>query len=119
MKHIVIAEDEPKVRDFFARATRRLAPDALVTAVGSGAEALAIARTGVCDLVITDHRMPGMTGLDLLRALRRELPDLPVVIISADAAAEQLALLAGANAFFHKPVTLGQFREIVGYASKG
>jgi CheY-like chemotaxis protein len=43
------------------------------------------------DLVVTDHLMPGMTGLDLARDLRASRPDLPVVIVSGYAEMEGVA----------------------------
>ena len=51
-----------------------------VLEAGSGAEALALARTHKADLLITDQAMPQMTGLQLLEALRKEQPGLPVLI---------------------------------------
>jgi len=43
------------------------------------------------DLLVTDHLMPGMTGVDLVRALKERLPDLPVLIVSGYADAEGIA----------------------------
>lgn len=55
------------------------------------------------DLVITDHHMPpGMTGLELLRALRARRVASPVVVVSSDYRIEQEALAAGAEAFIMK-----------------
>ena len=88
MAHIVIADDEDDVREFLLRAVRRYAPQAEVTAVVNGAAALEIMRQRGCDLLISDHRMPVMTGVELLQAVRESQPILPVVIISADMTAE-------------------------------
>jgi len=47
----------------------------------SGKEALAIFRTGLKpDLLITDHAMPGMTGMDLALSLRKDHPELPILL---------------------------------------
>ena len=113
MAHIVIADDEDDVREFLLRAVRRYAPEAEVTAVGNGAAALEVMRQRGCDLLITDHRMPLMTGLELLQAVRTVQPLLPVVIISADVTAETAAVEAGATAFLYKPLTIIQIRQIV------
>ena len=43
------------------------------------------------DLLVTDHLMPGMTGVDLARALRHEKPDMPVLIISGFAEGDGVA----------------------------
>ena len=113
MSHIVIADDEDDVREFLLRAVRRYAPQAEVTAVGNGAAALEIMRQRGCDLLISDHRMPVMTGLELLQAIRVSQPVLPVVIISADVTAEAAAAAAGVTAFFYKPLTIAQIRQII------
>lgn len=113
MSHIVIADDEDDVREFLLRAVRRYAPQAEVTAVEHGAAALEMIRQRGCDLLITDHRMPVMTGIELLRTVRELEPSLPVVIISADVTAETAAIAAGVTAFFYKPLTITQLRQIV------
>jgi DNA-binding NtrC family response regulator len=113
MSHIVIADDEDDVREFLLRAVRRYAPQAEVTAVENGAAALETIHQRGCDLLISDHRMPVMTGLELLQAVRISRPILPVVIISADVTAETAATAAGVTAFFYKPLTIVQIRQIV------
>ena len=112
-RHILIVEDEDQVRYFLTRAVQRAAPDALITQARNGSEALEIFENHGCDLIITDHRMPIMTGLELLEAVRERSVATPVIVISADAAAEEMALGAGATRFFYKPVSLRQMIEVV------
>ena len=53
----------------------------IVTEARSGAEALALVRSGVeVDLVVTDHAMPQMTGSELVQLLRAERPGLPIIL---------------------------------------
>jgi CheY-like chemotaxis protein len=113
MPHIVIAEDEDDVRDFLLRATRRFAPHAEITAATNGASALEIFQQRGCDLLITDQRMPRMSGVELIREVRKTAAHLPVIMISADATARGPAIAAGATAFFYKPIAIIQIREIV------
>ena len=113
MAHIVIADDEDDVREFLLRAVRRYAPQAEVTGAANGAAALEIMHQRGCDLLISDHRMPVMTGVELLKAVRESQPILPVVIISADMTAEMAAANAGVTAFFYKPLTIIQIRQII------
>lgn len=113
MPHIVIAEDEDDVREFLLRAFSRYAPHAKVTACTDGAKALGIIQARGCDLLISDHRMPEMTGVELLRALRALGSPIPVVIISADTSAESVAVEAGATAFVYKPLNTSQIRTII------
>jgi CheY-like chemotaxis protein len=113
MPHIVIVEDETDVREFLYRAFRRHAPNCEITAVGDGSAALDVIQLGGCDLIVSDQRMPIMTGIELLRAMRAQAIATPVVIISADMTTELAAIEAGANAFFYKPLSMNQIREII------
>jgi two-component system, NtrC family, response regulator HydG len=68
--------------------------------------ALQWVRSGPWDLVVTDVDLPGMTGAELLRALRQAVPALPVAVMTACAAADGRldGLRRQADAFLHKPV---------------
>jgi FixJ family two-component response regulator len=71
------------------------------------AEALLAAYdTGLFDCVITDVRMPGISGLDLLRRLRGLGESVPVIIVTSDTdpRTRTAALEAGAHAFLTKPL---------------
>jgi CheY-like chemotaxis protein len=58
----------------------------------SGEEALRLVDEGLCpDVVVTDHLMPGMSGVDLLHELRSHRPDLPVLIVSGYAEVDGIA----------------------------
>ena len=85
----------------------------------SGAEALErVDRDGPFDAVLTDLRMPGSSGLDLLRDLRARDANAIVFVLTAfgDAAAAGEAIRAGAHDFISKPYDLGQLRVTIGRA---
>lgn len=67
------------------------------------------------DLVITDYMMPGMTGVDLARAVRRISPETQVVLMTAYGSAELRHTLdnLGIDGFLNKPFTMDQIREVV------
>jgi signal transduction histidine kinase len=72
----------------------------------SGEEALAIAAKVPLDVVVTDQRMPGMSGIDLLQQLRKVRPDVAGIVLTAytDMASLELAInRAGAFRFLRKP----------------
>lgn len=72
----------------------------------SGAEALAVVASTPLDVVVTDQRMPGMLGVDLLAELRRRRPDLAGIVVTgfADMVALESAInRAGAFRFLRKP----------------
>ena len=80
-----------------------------------GNTALPILKTGNVDFLITDWNMPGMPGLDLLKAVRGDpaLAKLPVLLLTAEAKREQIveAAQAGVNGYVIKPVTAQTLKE--------
>ena len=97
MALVLIVEDDPLVGRAVAMLLRELGHAHAV--VGDGVAALAFLRCESPDLVVLDVRMPGMSGLDVLRGMDG---DVPVVIFSADKDAREEALALGAVAFVEK-----------------
>ena len=89
-----------------------------VAAAGSGAEALEALASAPADLVITDLRMPGMSGLDLLRRVRAEYPEAIVILVTAFGTVETAveAMKAGAYDYITKPVNMDELKLVVGRA---
>ncbi len=79
-------------------------PDAVVCVASCGADALALLTTREIDLVVSDLRMPGMSGLDLLDRMREEHPLVPVVIMTSQGSEELAvdALRRGAASYVPK-----------------
>jgi CheY-like chemotaxis protein len=109
---ILLVEDELDVRRFFARALGHIVPDAEIVEAGDGREALARFQEGPFDLVLSDPKMPNMTGVELLRAIRAG-SNVPFLLITADRAIERDALAAGASELLGKPISLGALRAVV------
>ncbi|MDO8843555.1 MAG: chemotaxis response regulator CheY [Methylicorpusculum sp.] len=80
-----------------------------------GKTALPKLKAGGIDFLITDWNMPGMTGLDLLKAVRADpdLAKLPVLMVTAEAKREQIimAAQAGVNGYIIKPFTAATLKE--------
>ncbi len=72
-------------------------------------------QSGNFDFLVTDWNMPGMTGIDLLRAVRADekLKDLPVLMVTAEAKKEQIVMAAqeGVNGYIVKPFTAQTLKE--------
>ncbi|OZB75825.1 MAG: response regulator [Halothiobacillus sp. 14-55-98] len=72
-----------------------------------GTTALPMLKQGKFDFLVTDWNMPGMTGIDLLKAVRADpaLVNLPVLMVTAEAKREQIimAAQAGVNGYVVKP----------------
>ena len=102
MKTVLIVEDEPKiaqlVRDYLERAAFRVAM------ARDGREALRRARTERPDLVVLDLGLPGLDGLDVARAVRRD-SDVPILMLTArdDEADKLVGLELGADDYVTKP----------------
>jgi len=80
-----------------------------------GKTALPMLQTGKFDFLITDWNMPGMPGIELLKALRADesLKGLPVLMVTAEASRQQIieAAQAGINGYVVKPFTAGTLEE--------
>jgi len=80
-----------------------------------GKTALPMLQTGKFDFLITDWNMPGMPGIELLKALRADesLKGLPVLMVTAEAKREQIveAAQAGINGYVVKPFTASTLEE--------
>ncbi len=82
-----------------------------------GKTALPILEQGGIDFLVTDWNMPGMPGIDLLKAVRANeaIASLPVLMVTAEAKREQImeAAQAGVNGYVVKPFTADTLREKV------
>ncbi|MEX1221955.1 MAG: chemotaxis response regulator CheY [Idiomarina sp.] len=86
-----------------------------VSEADDGNTALPMLQNGDYDFVVTDWNMPGMQGIDLLKAIRADenLSHLPVLMVTAEAKREQIvaAAQAGVNGYIVKPFTAATLRE--------
>ena len=86
-----------------------------VTEADDGNTALPLLQNGSFDFLITDWNMPGMAGLDLLKAVRAsdKLKKMPVLMLTAEAKREQIveAAQAGVNGYVIKPFTAATLKE--------
>ncbi|KAA8694757.1 Chemotaxis protein CheY [Pseudomonas syringae pv. helianthi] len=80
-----------------------------------GLTALPMLQSGAFDFLVTDWNMPGMSGIDLLREVRKDdrLKSLPVLMVTAEAKREQIieAAQAGVNGYVVKPFTAQALKE--------
>jgi len=108
---ILIVDDDPCVRDTVgAMLTQAGHP---IQKVPDAQRALAVLRHRAPDLVITDIRMPGLTGLDLCRAVKNLYPDLPVIGMSGHATDEVEVREGLFDGFLQKPFGLADLLDKV------
>ena len=117
---ILLGEDQPEMRTLLRRALSRRGYDVVEAPDGPGlvkalVEGLLAQQTQVPDLIITDVRMPGFSGIEVLARLRREGWTTPVVLITAfgDAQLHQEAEMLGAARVLNKPFAMEDLCEVV------
>lgn len=110
---VVLVEDDDDLREAICT-TLRLGGVAFA-AFPRAEEALAAIESAPPPLVITDFRLPGMSGMDLIAKVRAQFPDLPVVMMTAfpDTQIAVQALKLGARDFLIKPFLPKQLLEVV------
>src|SRR3954447_17690097 len=103
MARILIIDDNETMREGMAATVRRMGHEAVLAA--SGADGIALMKKQGADFVITDFKMEGMGGLDVVNAVKQIDPGCPAMIVTAfgtvDLAVE--AMRIGAMDFLQKP----------------
>lgn len=115
---ILVVDDEEIARRNLSHVLTR--EGYVVDCAQDGAAALALLAENAYQLVLTDLRMPGIDGLELLRQTRQRWPETEVVMITAhaNAASAVEAMTSGAFYYVEKPFRLPDVRKIVGEATQ-
>jgi CheY-like chemotaxis protein len=114
-KHILIVDDAKDILFLLMHSVKRLGPDYEVSTATDGATALAQVEKQHFDVVITDYMMPGMTGIDLVQAIRKFSPETQIVLMTAHDTrsvrhtVETLQL----GGFIGKPFTVPEVLDVV------
>lgn len=105
---ILVVDDEPPQLELISGFLKKQGFE--VTLAESGEKALQIFRRESFDLVLTDQRMPNLSGLDLLKAVRAVNPETPVIVVTAYGSIETAvsAIKAGATDYLTKPLNLDE-----------
>ncbi len=106
--HILIVDDQESIRHFVEKAM--IDEGYQVSTAGEGRQALKAVTEEMPDLVLLDLRLPDMHGLDILKTLKEDDPDLQVVIMTAfgDVESAVRAMKLGAHDYINKPINLEQ-----------
>ncbi len=115
MKHaesILVVDDEPGSRESFRMILRPLYE---VRTASSGQEALRSMEKEKIDLVTLDLKMPGLSGLDTLKEIKRCRPDLEVIVITglSSLSSAREAFRNGASAFVSKPFDVFETMAVI------
>jgi DNA-binding NtrC family response regulator len=111
--HILLIDDEDIALSNLTHVLEREGYQ--VTACRDGESGLAAMQRTEFDLVLTDLRMPGIDGMDVLRHMRETTPEVPVIMITGHATLDSAvdAMKAGAYHYIAKPFRLDEAREVV------
>ncbi len=111
---ILVVDDFSTMRRIIKNLLRDLGFNNVVEAE-DGNSALPMLRSGNFDFLVTDWNMPGMSGIELLKAVRSDpkLASLPVLMVTAEAKRDQIvdAAQAGVNGYVVKPFTAQTLKE--------
>ncbi len=112
-KKILVIDDERHLREMLTILLRREGYQ--VEQADDGERGLELARQGGVDLIISDIRMPKMTGIELLRSLRKEDNDIGVIMITAFSSTEEAveAMKLGAYDYITKPFKNDEIRLVI------
>jgi DNA-binding response OmpR family regulator len=110
---VLIVEDDVVMRAALRSILRKDGYE--VDAAESGEEALVLLRDADYDLLITDLRLPGISGLDVLRTVKETGANIGMIMITAYASADSavMAMKAGADDYLPKPFELPEIRLAV------
>ena len=110
---ILVVDDDHAMRLALSESLESCGYD--IVAAENGSEAVELFRKGKFDLVVTDMKMPGMTGIEVLRGVKKLSPEIPVILITAygtvGTAVE--AMKEGAAEFIMKPFSLDDLEAVV------
>lgn len=112
---ILIVEDQREVSRLLHSALDTLEYDLEIVEIPSGEEAILDSSRNLIDLLISDYRLPGITGIELMRKVRSYRPKVKVILITGqtDPRIRKQVAEAGADAFFIKPVSIADFLDSV------
>jgi DNA-binding NtrC family response regulator len=107
---VLVVDDEPEIRATLARAIGRALPGTRVVTAADGQEALARLAAEPVDVIVTDYRMPGMTGVELLARSLALAPTASRILVTAYAEVPVVAKALNeghVSKFLQKPVPMG------------
>lgn len=112
---ILVVDDQHEVRRMLSAGLRTLGAEIEVVEVPSGEEALLVASRLPVDLLVSDIRLPGITGLELVGRVHQRNPELRTILVTGltDPKIHQQMAEAGASAFFYKPIKISEFLDAV------
>jgi response regulator RpfG family c-di-GMP phosphodiesterase len=110
---VLVVDDNASILRFLSAAFG--SHDCVVSQAGTAEQALELLRAGSFDLIVSDIKMPGLSGLDLLRAVKRRQPGTPVALITGAPSVNSavFGLRHGAYDYLPKPFSVKEIQELL------
>ena len=110
-RKILVVDDQESMRSLLKDMLEVIGYE--ITLADGGEEALRLMQAGQFDLVLTDLNMPGMDGTALLRAIKANYAEMPVVVITGYGTfhTEKRVMKEGASGYISKPCTLAKIEN--------
>ncbi|MBN2144423.1 MAG: sigma-54-dependent Fis family transcriptional regulator [Candidatus Aureabacteria bacterium] len=111
--HILVVDDEEIMRNFLSDMLRDEGYE--VQAVASGEEGINLLQKSDFDLVVTDLKMPGFSGIDVLKAVKQQNSNTYVIMITGYASVETAveSMKLGAVDYITKPFEMDQIKNVI------
>src|SRR5512144_926217 len=118
MAHVLIVDDEMNIRRVLAAMLKREGYEATTSA--DGEQALAVLAKTPVDVVVTDLVMPRLGGMDLLKRVATDFPDVPVIVTTAHGSVDSAVaeLKAGAFDYITKPFAQDELKKVIVKAAR-
>jgi len=117
-KTVLVVDDSAMMRKIVQKNLRELGVELSYIEAADGKEALNAFAKGGIDLILTDWNMPNMTGIELVKELRKIDPEkkVPIIMVTSEATADKVkeAVAAGVNNYVSKPFTTDVLRQKIG-----
>ncbi len=112
---ILIVEDQREVSRLLRSALETLEHELTIAEIPSGEEAVLDSSRNPIDMLVSDYRLPGMTGIELMQKVKSHHPTAKVILVTGqtDPKVRKEVAEAGADAFFIKPVPMADFLDAV------
>jgi DNA-binding NtrC family response regulator len=113
MARILVIEDDEEMKSLLEDFLTEEGYEA--DSANNGSEAFGKLARKPFDLVITDIRMPGLTGLDILSAVKKFQPEMPVIVITAFGGEEvhRRSMARGADGYLEKPIHFHKLKTLI------
>jgi len=113
MKKILIVDDQPGIRVLLQEVLKKEGYD--IQTAGSGVEAISLLEAEHFDALLTDMKLPGMNGVDILQRVQAKAEQMVIMMMTAYGEMELIeqAKSLGAKHFFTKPFNIIEVRETI------